>query len=173
MDDKNSAKLKVVVALLIAAVLFVATVYIFIINGFTTAKKIEIDEDIISRPQNTIYSFNVDITDENLKLDGYIYVVGSDTFSINNFVCLYNKQEDIYYQIPTKMVLNEQANEATGGEYNYARSGFVATLPLTETFSNLSDFEICFYYRNDDFNNLINTGHKVVEGQYSELAYEK
>ncbi len=173
MAKTNGAKLKIVVALIIAALIFVTAVYALIMQELKTAEKISVGDADKNWPNNTVYSFSVNVEDEMLKINGFVFVVGSDTFNINNFVCLYSKYDDVYYKIPTKMVIDEQASAVTNDGYNYGRSGFNAAVPLKELPEDIGELEICFYYKNDDFNNILHTEHLAIEGEYSELEYTR
>ncbi len=166
----EAAKLKIVTALIIAAVLFVLAVYILIMYDLHSVRRINPTDADYEKPDNFVYSINVNVQDE-LTVEGFAFVVGGNTYSINNFLCLYSSVEDVYYRVPTKMSINEAANTVTGERYNYSRSGFFARVQLSELNEPLEQYEICFYYKNDDYNNMVHTGKTVIEGEFSELSY--
>ncbi len=169
---KNSgAKFKIVIALLTLAIIFVAVIYSLIIYELNAVKKATPNNAIFETPENFVYSYNIAVNSEEITIDGFAFVVGGNTYNIDNFIYLYCSTDNVYYKLPTKMNINEAANSVTGEKYNYSRSGFLSRANESAFDKPLENYEICFYYKNDDYNNIIHTGNVALEGDYYELTY--
>lgn len=156
---------KRVIAALLALVFIVVVVFTLLLrHTMRSAVPLRTAAFDVRVPAGFAYACSFTNDGEALRANGWACIAGEGIRTVDNWVVLYDAEQNTYWRLPTAMVIDEAATAsiADGGEYG--RAGFTALVALGGLEKGPAAYELCFAYRSNGHNLLVHTGQTVGGG---------
>ncbi len=127
-------------------------------------QKINPSDYIIQTPANFDYELIVTNEPAAINISGYAIILNEKSLYVDNYIVLYNDEENVYLKAPTSMqfYLDIPVPEDNGAYYY----GKFASVVLKEDLKlDLSDYKIGFLYKSNGYNNIILTDVFLQQGE--------
>ena len=113
---------------------------------------------VMAIPEGFVYSCEPILADGALTLRGWAVVQGEGVKTVDCRVVLYDAAAGEYLCLPTMMEIDETPTEVLNDGVYYGRGSFVSIVPIRQLPAPIGNYELCFAYRSNGYNNLICTG---------------